>query len=67
MPRKEAKKLFFSDNPEIVPTISPFPKADYFVNHAFERYGDLSTKGRIAYMQALAQVLIADEGVFNHA
>ena len=49
------------------PVASSYPKADFFVNHAADAVGRIPSECYSVYLQNLAQVLIADEGVFNHA
>lgn len=38
-----------------------YPKAKYFIEHAFDRFGDLTPECRVAYLQCLAQILICDK------
>ena len=38
-----------------------YPKAKYFIEHAFDRFGDLTPDCRVAYLQCLARVLICDK------
>lgn len=38
-----------------------FPKAEYFIEHAFDQYGDLTNETRGVYMQCLRDILLAED------
>ncbi len=38
-----------------------YPKVKYFLEHAFDRFGDFTPEVRIAYIQCLALLLICDK------
>ncbi len=74
-PKKEAEQMSFDELiPDLPPVedkpvyhidaeenVIEYPKAKYFIEHAFDHYGDLSHEGRVAYLQCLAQILICDK------
>lgn len=52
-----------SDLPSIPVSESFFPKAQFFVDHAFDRFGDFTNEVRVAYLENLANILMNDQEV----
>ena len=47
---------------EAAETSAPiFPKAEYFIEHAFDQYGDLCNETRGVFMQCLRDILLAED------